>query len=357
MKVSFIFCGLLVSSSLHGDLFLDQLIPKKQIIDERYYQLLPTVDKKNPDITFISSREPESMSLEDAFLNMIENASLAEIFIETGMYLGDTTKKAAQCFSCVYTIELDKKLTQQGQERFKHAKNIHIEYGDSILKLPTILKSIKGKTVIFLDAHYSMGQTAKGDSNTPILTELEKIKQSGCKNAILIIDDARMFYEPISDVKNTFIEGYPTLNDIVEAILEINTQYQCAIVYDTLIAFPASEKITVSPVVHATTMSRLYNGNNYHIDDVLKAEITIAKAPQKERDVLLDLAQRWTEKWSAHAGLSRHYNLWAGLIYLATEQYPAASAYLTDAKKRGLSDWRMDFYCALSQAEIFFDYR
>ena len=47
------------------------------------------------------------------------------------------------------------------------------------------------------------------DENTPILSELEIIKNAKIKDAIIIIDDMRMFYKPITNVRNTFMEGYP----------------------------------------------------------------------------------------------------------------------------------------------------
>lgn len=220
-----------------------------------------------------------------------------------------------------------------------------------------MLEKLKDKPVIFLDAHYSMGETAKGNCNTPILKELEIIKNSPHNNAIIIIDDIRMFYQPIADVKKTFAQGYPTLNTIVDAILAINTDYQCAIIYDTLVAFTAQENITVSPLINALTISRLYDGTNYDIYDVLQAELDIAHAKDKEKDVLIDLANRWIEKWSENIGLSRHYGLWLGLILLANEQFAQAKAYLQEAKKRGLSDWRIDWYIAMAEAGCFFGIR
>ncbi len=335
MKNSFIFLIFSVSC-LCADFFTDQLNVKKPITDLRYYNLLPDVDSKKPDLWSMRTRDPQSMSLEDEFLAAIEDVFVPSVFIETGTFEGDTTQKAEKYFMKIETIELDKKLAEKARKRFKNNTKIKVHQGDTIKVLPTILKSLqKEKAVIFLDAHFSMGVTAKGDTNTPILTELDIIKKSGITNAILIIDDIRMFYHPLSCEKDSFFEGYPTLNEIVATIISINPDYRCAVVYDVLIAFPAQEKITVSPVVHAMTLSRLYTGDNYHIDDVLKAELTIAKAEQKERDIITDLAQRWTEKWSEAAGFSRHYILWLGLILLAYENYDNALKALQDAQKRG----------------------
>ncbi len=356
-RLLFIIIATVYLPALYADHFTDTLTFKEFIPDIRYYQLLPPIDDKKPDLTFLRSREPTSMSLEEDFLEMIERATAALHFIETGTYLGDTTQKASEHFAAVSTIELDKKLYQKAQKRFKRQTDITLYQGDSAKLLPELLENQTDKLVIFLDAHYSLGETAQGPSNTPILHELEVIQTSGIDTAILIIDDIRMFYTPITSVAGTFIEAYPTLNEIVEQILAINPDYQCAVIYDTLVAFPAQEHITVSPVVHAATMSRLYDGNNYQIEDVLAAELTLAKAQGKEHEALTDLAARWIEPWSEPYGLSRHNALWYGLISLAYEKYDQATAYLTAAKKRGLPDWRIDWYLALAQAQIFFGIR
>lgn len=336
---------------------LDQLLNESEPqADPRYYELLPRMEEKTADITFIRSRDPENMSLEESFIQMIAQATNAEIILETGTYKAQSTKKMARHFKQVYTIELGKELYESAKRSVKN-KNIVFHHGDSAHVLPKLLPQLKGKIVFFLDAHFSMHDTAQGDENTPILTELEIIKKAQIKDSIIIIDDVRMFYKPITNVKNTFMEGYPTVNNMVEKILEINSSYQFAIVYDTLIAFPSADLITVCPLVKAATMSRLYDGKNYLIEDILAAELCIAKATEKEKEALIDLGQRWIETWSQGTGLSRHYALWYGLILMEQQEYSKAYAYFADAKKRGLHHWRIDWYMLMAQANCFFDIR
>lgn len=348
---------LLINSLVLADFFTNLLEVKQPNPSKIYYQLLPEVDDKNPDISFIKSRNLQNFSLENDYIAMIEEATQAMTFIETGTYLGDTTEIAAQHFPNVQTIELSKELFEKAKKRFNKKKNIILHQGDSAEILPSIIKKIKNKTVFFLDAHFSMGSTAKGQTNTPIITELEKIKHSTHKNAIIIIDDIRMFYEPLVPLRDNFMEGYPTLTTIIEKILTINAGYQFAIVYDTLIAFTNKEQITVSPVVRATTMSRLYDGNNYLIEDIIRAELCIAQAKDKEKEAIIELGEHWIEKFSEDAGLSRHYDLWYGLILINNEEYDKALAYFKEAKKRGLKDWRIDWYIEMAEAQCFFDIR
>lgn len=373
-KISIVF--LLCITYLHADFFTDKFFsnisPEKGSIKVKptltrqdiYANLLPQVDEKNSKFVFVRSREPESMSLENQFLTMLHSNTDASFFIETGTHHGYTTAQAATIFTpkqpkypCVHSVELSETLFSKAQEKFKNNKNVCLYQGDSVQILPRMLQKVMDKPIIFLDAHFSMGDTAQGSANTPIIDELEVIKQSKFNNAVLIIDDIRMFYYPICSVKGTFIENYPSLNTIVEKILEINASYQVAVIYDTLIAFDSREHIEVSPVVRAITISRLYDGKNYNVEEVLRAELCIALAKNNERENIIDLANRWIEPWSEKQGLSRHIPLWAGLICLANEQFSQALNLFKEAKKRGLIDWRIDWYIALAEAECFFGFR
>ena len=347
----------MIANIIQADRFKDLLELKENNSNPIYYQLLPEINEENPDLSFIRSRNLKNFSLESDYLAMIEEATNALCFLVTGTYLGDTTEIAAKHFPFIHTIELGNQLFEKAKKRFSKKKNIHLHLGDSAELLPGILKQIKDKSVIFLDAHFSMGTTAKGKDNTPILTELNHIKKNAHTNSIIIIDDIRMFYEPLTTLENNFMEGYPSLNTIVEKILEINPHYKVAIVYDTLIAFTQEEQITVSPVVRAVTMSRLYDGTNYSPEHILRAELCIAEAKDKEKEILIELAEYWIEKFSEAAGLSRHYALWAGLILLRDENYTKAKELLLEAKKRGLKDWRIDWYIAMAEAQCFFDIR
>lgn len=319
-----------------------------------YYTVLPTVKERNPHLQFIQSRDSESMSLRQEYLKMLSNTFKATIFVETGTYLGVTTELASRYFSRVYTIELSQELYEQAQEKFHNNAKIRLYQGESAEILPNIINNFHEQAIVFLDAHFSLGNTAKGKNNTPIIDELYKIKQTGFKNHILIIDDIRMFYNPIAGVEQTFMEGYPSLHQIVDAILTINPEYQCAVLFDTLIAFPAHEHITVSQAVKAATMSRLYDGINYEIQDILQAELCIANTQAKEKNSLVNLGLTCVEEWSKAAGLSRHNALWYGLILLAHEEYAKAHAYLREAKIRGMNHWRIDWYIAMAEAQCFF---
>jgi hypothetical protein len=63
--------------------------------------------------------------------------------------------------------------------------------GDSKKILPELLSTIQEPVTIYLDAHYSGGTTAFGEEETPLLFELEILKNR-IYDDIIIIDDCRL---------------------------------------------------------------------------------------------------------------------------------------------------------------------
>lgn len=151
------------------------------------------------------------------------------IFVETGTYLGDTTDSVTYYFDELHTIELSQDLYNEANEKFKHIPKIHCYQGNSNDVLNEILLEIDGKILFWLDAHYSMGITAQGDKDTPILEELEAIFKTH-KKCVILIDDARCFttckdYPTIFKLKRFILKYYPkasieVYNDIIRVALE-----------------------------------------------------------------------------------------------------------------------------------------
>ena len=144
-------------------------------------------------ILSLQPSKTDTYYLDPAFLQGLAFLSQAENFVETGTYFGDTTNVAARIFEHVYSIELSASLYFKAKERFKKYKNIDLLLGNSETVLPLFLNELNGKTIIFLDGHYSDGITAKGEIETPIIGELIAIKNSTLDKPIIIIDDIRFF--------------------------------------------------------------------------------------------------------------------------------------------------------------------
>jgi len=115
-----------------------------------------------------------------------------DTFIETGTYMGGTTKWASTQFKEVYTIELSDVLYNQVKDELLSKGNIVPYLGDSRDVLPKVLKNIKGNILFWLDGHYSGGITAGEDNPCPLLQELEIILSRN-NDDIILIDDARLF--------------------------------------------------------------------------------------------------------------------------------------------------------------------
>jgi len=144
----------------------------------------------------------------------LANIANANIFIETGTYMGSTSKWASTQFKKVHTIELSEFIYNQIKDDLLQMGNITPHFGDSRDVLPNILANIINENIIFwLDGHYSAGITAGKDSPCPLLKELDIIL-SRSNDDIIIIDDARCLMGG---------EGWPSifeLNKKVESAIE-----------------------------------------------------------------------------------------------------------------------------------------
>jgi hypothetical protein len=113
-----------------------------------------------------------------------------DILIETGTLTGETVQAAIDLgFKRIYSIELSKPLANRCKERFKGLDFVTIVQGDSSTELEKILKSVDEPCVFWLDAHYSGGETAKGDKDCPLYEEIAAIASHYIKSHIILIDD------------------------------------------------------------------------------------------------------------------------------------------------------------------------
>jgi len=154
-------------------------------------------------------------------------------FVETGSYKGDSISALLPYFDDLYSVELGQHLYEFCAWRFADAPTVHLHLGDSPGFLREMLRSLERPALFYLDAHWSMEDTARGDTDTPIVAELEVLRELDPPN-VIIIDDARLFG---SD------PAYPTVDWAMDYVRDAFRGYRTEVVADEIIIAPAGTSV------------------------------------------------------------------------------------------------------------------
>jgi len=141
------------------------------------------------------------------------------VFIETGSYMGAGIQEAIDAgFQELYSIELSDMYFNMCIERFKNKSNVHLIKGDSSEVLENLIKNIDENITFWLDGHYSEDNTALGKIWSPLMQELDIIKNHKLNTHIIIIDDLRCWQKS---------KEYDfCVIDIIKKLYEINSNYK-----------------------------------------------------------------------------------------------------------------------------------
>jgi len=234
-------------------------------------------------------------------------------FIETGTYHGDTLASLLPLFDRLVSIEIEPELAGRARTRFKDARKVTIIEGDSANGLRDALRLVGvAPALIWLDAHYSGGDTGRGGLNTPILDEIGSIIECEGVEHLLLIDDLRYFW-PLRPgfMNHEALAGYPTVSVLLDRLNTGAVRYDCLALGDALLAIPASHRhrYEVSPTLSACTRSRCLD-RSARLE--LEFESIIRSAAGDERSAIVDLPDFIVSQ--SDYGLGGHYFYWRSLL-------------------------------------------
>ncbi len=113
-------------------------------------------------------------------------------FIESGTFLGGTIFSLEPHFEKLHTIEFSEKYYQNTKNQY-HGNKINFILGDSSIIFQSLLPTIDERAIFFLDGHWSSGDTGKSEKDCPLIEEVTHIHNLFKNEAIIIIDDYRLF--------------------------------------------------------------------------------------------------------------------------------------------------------------------
>jgi hypothetical protein len=307
---------------------------------------IPYSSNSSQSIHFCTTRTLCDGSLKISLLEQLKQIFKIKVFIETGTYLGDTTIKGAKIFDEVHTIELSLKLYLKALQRLKTLRNVSVYLGDSSKIFPKLLLNIDYPILFYLDGHYSGHVTAKGSSYTPLVDELNAIASAKKENSVILIDDIRLFQGSLFQEKiltlNLGLETYPSLERVVQAILNINPSYQICFLGDALLAFPGNLGISISPVMRSCALHRLEHlCFDLSKNELEEADLLISKAKFQEKKEIEIYYQTYS-LFELDYGYRCYGCFWQALVLLENGDEEQARFMLEKAATRSLPNWSIE---------------
>ena len=145
----------------------------------------------------------------------------ANVFIETGTYVGDGVKAASRAhFPRIISIELSKYYHELAKVNCAGLPGVELYYGDSVTVLKSLLPTINEQCTFWLDAHWCDKHAAGSLHDIPLMRELDIIAEHPIKNHIILIDGMRLLREGTREWQVDY-----TVRDAMKKILTINHKY------------------------------------------------------------------------------------------------------------------------------------
>ena len=152
------------------------------------------------------------------------------VLVETGTLHGDMIEGTRRIFQRVVSVELAPHLARRATARFAAQPSVTILEGDSANVLPQVLAQLEEPALFWLDGHYSGDDTARGDQETPVRTELAAVLAHPVRDHVILIDDARAFGRG----------DYPTIDEIRAIVASSRPEFEVAVADDIIRIHPAA---------------------------------------------------------------------------------------------------------------------
>jgi predicted O-methyltransferase YrrM len=111
------------------------------------------------------------------------------VIVETGTFLGDTTRWLAQYGVPVVTVEVEPVFFRAAQRRLRRAPNVELVSGHSVDALKMLARRAQvSKPLVYLDAHWGEGHPEAEDARNPLSEEVDAVLDSW-PEAVVVIDD------------------------------------------------------------------------------------------------------------------------------------------------------------------------
>jgi len=120
-------------------------------------------------------------------------------WIETGTHLGETAEILAGISNRVITLEPSSHYYALAIKRLSGFSNVEVINKSSEEYFGALIERQSGSLCLWLDGHYSGGETFRGARDTPLALELQAIKSNRKRfeSLVVLIDDFRLsYYQP-----------------------------------------------------------------------------------------------------------------------------------------------------------------
>ena len=141
---------------------------------------------------------------------LLKHAIQSALWVETGTYIGTTTKFLSRIGKKVITLEPSEFYYSKAKGDLDYLKNVTFVFGSSEEHFDKLCSDFNEPVNFWLDGHYSGEKTFKGERECPVMTELESIQILLRRESklVIFIDDFSCFKDSSIDDGDYPLKSY-----------------------------------------------------------------------------------------------------------------------------------------------------